>query len=238
MRSFLEFGSTSKATHAHAAFECVMRSAKEISGRQPDALFDLVTALLRPLQSEHLIAVVECEQHMAPESILAASFFFDVTRFISLSKCRIQPTPPLAVHLASDPVLPTAWERGRFVSAVTNIGEGRPYGAWTQDPNHQVSVWLPWNIAFVTGGNHSITAGILRGAGIITATEVIDASPIFDLVECDGRTFREKDTGKVVGKADDHRRAAVFEIGRLIASSGVRKLQTQAFMPRPRCTIE
>lgn len=228
MRSFIQFGRTSKATDSHAAFDRLMQSAKEISERQPDALFDFIAALLRPLQSEHLIAVAECEQHMTPESIQGASFFFDVTRFISVSKCRIQPTPPLPVRLASDPVLPTAWDRGRFVSAITNIGEGRPDGAWAQDPNHRVSVWLPWNIAFVTGGNHSITAGILLGAGIITATEVIDASPIFDLVDCDGRTFREKDTGKVVGKAEDHRRAAVFEIGRLIASSGVRKLQTQA----------
>jgi hypothetical protein len=225
MRSLIQFGRTSKATHAHAAFGRLMQSAKDISERQPDALFDLIAALLRPLQSEHLIAVAECEQHMAPGSIQGASFFFDITRFISVSKCWIQPTPPLTVRLASDPVLPTAWERGRFVSAITNIGGGRPHGAWTQDPNHQVSVWLPWNIAFVGGGNHSITAGILRGEGIITATEVIDASPIFDLVECDGRTFRLKDTGKVIATTEDHRRAAVFEIGRLISSSGVRKFQ-------------
>lgn len=227
MRSFIQFGRTSKATHSHAAFDRLMQSAKEISERQSDALFDLIAALLRPLQSEHLIAAAECEQHMAPESILGASFFFDITRFISLSKCWIRPTPPLAVRLASDPVLPTAWERGRFVSAITNIGEGRPHGAWAQDLNHQVSVWLPWNIAFVTGGNHSITAGVLRGEGIVTATEVIDVSPIFDLVECDGRTFRRKDTGKVVAKVEDHRRAAVFEIGRLIRSSQVSKFQRQ-----------
>ena len=225
MRSIIQFGRTSKATHGHAAFDRVMQSAREISKRQPDALFDLIAALLRPLQSEHLITVAEREQHMAPESIQGASFFFDVTRFISVSKCWVQPTPPLTVRLASDPVLPTAWERGRFVSAITNIGEGRPHGAWTQDPNHHVSVWLPWNIAFVGGGNHSITAGILRGEGVITATEVVDASPLFDLVECDGRTFRQKGTGKVIVSAEDHRRAAIFEIGRLIASLGLSKVQ-------------
>ncbi|MFM2495527.1 DUF6710 family protein [Salmonella enterica] len=27
---------------------------------------------------------------------------------------------------------------------------------WVQDINHRVTLWLPWRIGFVRGGNHSM----------------------------------------------------------------------------------
>lgn len=221
--SLLPFERLRKPKRSQCAFEHVMRVATDVADREPTALFDLIAALLRPLQSEHLIAVAEREQHAAPGSLEAELFFFDIRPYVSVSDSWIQPTPSLEIRLATDPVLPTAWERRRFVSAVVDIGEGRPCGPWRQDPNHRVSVWLPWSIAFVLGGNHSISAGILRGEGVVTATEVFDIGHIFDLVECDGHSYRRRDTGKVVSPVHDHRRAAVYEIGRLIRDLGVSK---------------
>lgn len=218
MKSLLGFKLPAKASASADAFDHVMQIAEEVSRTGPSVLFQLITALLRPLQSAHLIAVAEHGPHGAPPSLEGHSFFFDLGRLINISSCWVRPTPPITIDLASDPVLPTAWDRRRFVSSLTTIGKGKAQGPWIQDPNHLVSLWLPWNIAFVNGGNHSITAGILGGEGVVTATEVIDASPVFNLVECDGRTYKRKQTGEVVAVVNDHRRAAVFEIGRLIWS--------------------
>jgi hypothetical protein len=213
----LNFGC--KGKESPKAFDHVMQIAAEIAKVDSSGLFRLTKALLGPLQAEHLLAVAERGPHNAPPVIDGYSFFFDIGNVIEVSRCWVQPTPYMEVRLASDVILPTTWRRSSYVSALATIGEGRPQGAWAQDSNHGVSVWLPWRIAFVTGGNHSITAGILGGEGIVTATEVIDVSSIFDLVECDGKEYKRKETGEIVAEVSDYRRAAVFEIGRLILSS-------------------
>ncbi|GAB3261439.1 hypothetical protein GCM10027296_35460 [Chitinimonas naiadis] len=112
--------------------------------------------------------------------------------------------------------MPTPWNRDRYELALATIGSAKGQGVWRQDLNHTISVWLPWGIAFVTGGNHSITAGILAGEGVIVANEVYDLARIFDLVACDGYEYKDVRSGQVVGLVNDYRRAAVFEIGRLM----------------------
>lgn len=215
----LGFNFGRKGKKSQRVFDHVMEIAAEIAKVDASGLFRLTKALLGPLQADHLLAVAERGAHDAPPAIDGYSFFFDIGNVIEVSRCWIQPTPYMEVRLASDVILPTAWRRSGYVSALATIGEGRAQGAWSQDPNHSVSVWLPWRIAFVNGGNHSITAGILGGEGIVTATEVMDISPIFDLVECDGNEYKLKETGEIVAEVSDYRRAAVFEIGRLILSS-------------------
>jgi hypothetical protein len=123
----------------------------------------------------------------------------------------------IEVHLSRDLVLPWPWEPNRLVKSLTSIGLGRDWGPWKLDEqNHQVSVWLPWGLAFVGGGNHSITAGILGGVGKIKPTEVQDMSGIFRLVKCDGRHYTSIDGFTIIAEATNPHIAAIFEIGRLM----------------------
>jgi len=126
------------------------------------------------------------------------------------------------VRLASDVILPCPWDRNRTTSALANIGTGKKSGPWKEDVNHFLTLWLPWEIAFVNGGNHSITAGIIDGEGEIIPRYVYDMSGILDCVDCDGRFYRWRETGKAITKVTKPRIAAVFEIGRLINAAFAR----------------
>ncbi|WMY08081.1 DUF6710 family protein [Paraburkholderia phenoliruptrix] len=205
-------------------FENIMEMAREIAQRNPAALHDLVNLLLRPYQAEALVGVVENAAHQAPPSIVSSSFFFDDRRITPLSYgigVKLAPDA-FRVNLAKDTILPWPWNRQRIASALAHIGRGKSMGKWRQDPNHQVMLWLPWGISFVGGGNHSIAAGIIAGDGEVTPGEVRDMSALLDLVECDGRYYRETSSRKTIATVDDERIAAVFEIGRLMRQLNVR----------------
>lgn len=207
---------------AHQNFHHIMEMAYQINEVDPAGLSEFIRALLRPVQAEHLLAVAEREQHAAPPALEAGRFFFDFWKLEDVQPLRIQPTPRVKISLSRDTVLPTPWNRRRYISALATIGQGKSQQEWRQDSNHQVSVWLPWRIAFVTGGNHSITAGILAGEGSLVATEVMDASAVCAAVACDGRTYKHIETGRTLAVVHDARRAAVYEIGRLLcAGAGV-----------------
>lgn len=123
------------------------------------------------------------------------------------------------VRLASDIILPCPWHRERAKWALVNIGTGKRFGPWKEDANHVVTLWMPWRIAFVIGGNHSIVAGIITGEGEITPSYVYDLSSVLDRVDCDGRYYRWRETGKLITKVTEARIAAVFEIGRILRDS-------------------
>ncbi|WP_176052979.1 DUF6710 family protein [Paraburkholderia caribensis] len=204
-------------------FENFMDMAREIAQRNPAALHDLVNLLLRPYQAEALVGVVENAAHQAPPSIVSSSFFFDDRRITPLSYgigIKLAPDS-FTVNLAKDTILPWPWNRQRIASALAYIGRGKSMGKWRQDPNHQVMLWLPWGISFVGGGNHSIAAGIIAGEGEVTPGEVRDMSALLDLVECDGRYYRETSSRKTIAAVEDERLAAVFEIGRLMRQLNV-----------------
>ena len=102
------------------------------------------------------------------------------------------------VELARDTVLTCPWKRPDLVNALLYVGSGRALGPWRQDSNHSAIVFLPWGIAFVVGGNHSIAAGILAGEGSLVPTEVWDAGPWLDTFETDGRVFVDRASGKEI----------------------------------------
>ncbi|WP_131932044.1 DUF6710 family protein [Burkholderia sp. SRS-25] len=205
-------------------FENIMEMAREIAQRNPGALHDLINLLLRPYQAEALVGVVENASHQAPPSIVSSSFFFGDRRITPLSYglgVKLEPDA-FRVNLAKDTILPWPWNRQRIAGALAHIGPGKSMGKWRQDPNHQVMLWLPWGISFVGGGNHSITAGIISGDGEITPGEVRDMSELLDLVECDGRYYRETSSRKTIAAVEDERIAAVFEIGRLMRQLNIK----------------
>ncbi|EJP1240240.1 hypothetical protein NVM05_004806 [Salmonella enterica] len=180
------------------------------------ALPDLIRAIVRPVQSDFLLAVAEEGTDARPDMTPQEFFFKGLTQIQSYEKmkeCEMNGADyPLS--LASDIVLPWPWSLPRYIDNVSRIGthKGKP---WKQDKNnHYVDLWLPWRIGFVHGGNHSITAGILAGEGSLIPEHVYDMSWMFELVRTDGNNWFVE--GQKAEAVKSGRSAAVFEIGRLL----------------------
>lgn len=195
-----------------------MNFAARIAEKNPAALVEYVRLLARPLQSELMLDPATKGERSDVSCIDTRGFFWDGQgeHFGQLKRTNRRRND-IEVHLNRDVVLSWPWKQDRLVRALTSIGPGRAWGEWKIDKlNHQVSVWLPWGLAFVGGGNHSITAGILSGVGKIKPTKVQDMSGIFRLVKCDGRDYTSMDGLTVIAEATDPRIAAIFETGRLM----------------------
>ncbi|WP_306464925.1 DUF6710 family protein [Duffyella gerundensis] len=52
-----------------------------------------------------------------------------------------------------------------------------------------VELWLPWRIAFVKGGNHSLAAGILSGEGLLLPERVFNMQDLLNRVSTNGLTM-------------------------------------------------
>lgn len=182
-----------------------------------NALPDLIRAIVRPVQSDLLLAVAEEGTDARPD-MTPQEFFFDglikVQSYDMMKEGELKGADyPLS--LASDMVLPWPWSLSRYIDNISHIGthKGKP---WKQDKtNHYVDLWLPWHIGFVRGGNHSITAGILSGEGMVIPEHVYDMSYLFEPVRTDGKHWFVD--GQKAAAVKSGRSAAVFEIGRLLA---------------------
>lgn len=200
-------------------FSCLLEMARQIAQHDARGLASLVTAILRPLQSDQILSVAERPQHAAREAIrfdqlFSSDYFFS---YFEPSDCIRRSASEFPIDLARDIVLTTPWVRSGFASALANIGDNRTMGPWRQDSNHGITLLLPWRIAVVTGGNHSIASGILNSIGSVIPSDVLDLSPLFEKVVCDGVHFRCRASGKELAVARDGRMGALFEVGRLMA---------------------
>jgi uncharacterized protein DUF6710 len=135
-------------------FQQIMAFAADFG---PEALRDLIKVLLRPLQASLIVGVIERPLHRAPGEIKPWNFFMGEEHASLFMGNEAKPlcADEVKVRLASDIILPCPWERERAKSALLNIGTGKKCGPWREDPNHVVTLWMPWRIAFVGGGNHS-----------------------------------------------------------------------------------
>jgi hypothetical protein len=199
-------------------FNFIMGFARDLAQKNPVALIDLVRLLLRPLQFELLLSAVETEIHKARH---------EVESYHGLGIQHGHNHPQLdsnqfLVNLNRDPILPCPWHRDRYVGTVSSIGKNKPCGLWKEDTsNHHVTLWLPWGIAFVDGGNHSIAAGILGGEGTLKPKQVYDMKRLLDTVHCDGEVYRSTLDGQVIADVCSYNIAALFEIGRLLQEHNI-----------------
>jgi hypothetical protein len=200
-------------------FDHVMDFAQTLAQHNPAALVDLVRILLRPLQSELLLTAIENEMHGARKEVETYKFFMP-NHSSSIQNCWNYPKLPaknFSIQLNRDPVLPCPWKRTDYIETLSTIGESKYCGEWKEDTiNHKITVWLPWGIAFVNGGNHSIAAGIIGGEGVLEPKEVYDMGGLLDIVQCDGKQYSSKKNGQVLDLVHDYKNAALFEVGRLM----------------------
>jgi len=209
-------------------FNHILMIANRIYETNKAGLPDLVRALMRPLESELILAVVERGQDAA-QAVSIFDFFFDGLDnhlFLHGEFRGIEmPADQFPLELGSDVILPCPWDVERYIASISWIGGDKTAShspsrlresRWRQDLNHSICLWLPWRIAFVSGGNHSIAAGILASDGVVVPDRVYDMGFLLDDISCDGNVFLEQVSGLPIAPIKDVRRAAVFEIGRLL----------------------
>lgn len=207
--------------HEFRVFSHLMETANTIQRQNATGLTRLVSAIMMPLQAEQLLSVAERAQHAAVEAaslerLFSPDYFFST--FDELD-CVQHPPQDYRVDLSRDVVLSTPWNRSCFASALANIGANRSCGPWRQDPNHAVTLVLPWRLGIVINANHSIAAGILGREGELIPSSVLDLTPLFSRVRCDGRQFVCTNSGMHVARVNNGRTAALFEIGRLMITA-------------------
>lgn len=214
----------------HTEFDHIMDFACSIASKNPVALINMVRVLLRPLQSELLLTAIQNEMHQAQHEIESYKFFmpngpsqlqmdFDEPKLDAAN---------FLVQLNCDPVLPCPWHRDRYVDNLGYIGKDKARGPWKEDSlNHRITIWLPWGIAFVHGGNHSISTGILNGEGTVKPKEVYNMARLLGHVQCDGTHYRDTKSGAILDSVHDYKIAAVFEIGRLMKLHQITPMKIQ-----------
>ena len=120
----------------------------------------------------------------------------------------------ISVDLNDAIVIPSPWERWRFLRALHGLGHKRNWGPWRQDPNHVGVAWKPWPIVWVSNGNHSTMAALIRGGGQFKCYEAYDFSAVLRAVKTDGLNWIRLDNGTVLEPVRSLPMAGIFEIGR------------------------
>lgn len=118
------------------------------------------------------------------------------------------------IRLTRDLVLPWPWHPLRFEDALVQIGKYNKRGAWRQDPNHDIYMLQPVGVCFVDSGNHSITAGIVKGEGSITDYRIVDMTALYSLMYCDGINYYRTADNSIIQEVENVEFAVIFEIGR------------------------
>ena len=127
-----------------------------------------------------------------------------------------------ALNMSETVVLPQPWVRTRLLKALSNIGEGLPHGTWQQDDrNHYGMEWRPWPLLWVSNGNHSTMAGLVRAGGSFKPAETYDLKPVLRAVNTDGRTWYRADTGEAIGTVNSMPMAGIWVVGQRLI--GLRK---------------
>lgn len=202
-------------------FDEFMRRAAIYAGeRNIEALEMLQRAVLRPLQSYHILEAFLRPDHGAPV-FLNPGRCFGLTEvpglggsFDEFVKLRERGTyEPMVAKLSKDMVLPTCWRP----SSMTGLfGQCTP---WEFDStNHVVAHWSPLGIFWVLGGNHSIAHGILNGEGEIPVSDVYDLDSLYSGVRFDGQSWLDTTSDRVIGRPRCPEFGIVFELGRMIAT--------------------
>lgn len=216
-----------KIAERKARFQQVMELASDITEIEPNGLGALVRLISAPLQAMTTTSAAHATLHAARQADRFGDLFFSEMQPITIDcKTAYEIAPRCKNHtyrlrLGVDPVLATPWHRDRLASALATIGFGKRQGAWRQDTNHRVSVLLPFGLGIVSGGNHSMTAGIANGEGHVNSTEVHNLTPLYPHVQYDGIDFLRSHDGTFLSRPTAEEPGLLFEIGRLMLKHSV-----------------
>lgn len=127
----------------------------------------------------------------------------------------------VCIDLSKDAIIVCAWNKERFVNCLAGIGKNVGNEFRYQKNNHMARYMYPLGLTVVYNGNHSILSGVLKGKGVIQATETYDLKLTYDYIYFDGVYFRKKIDNKKIHKVKRFELGALYEIGRLLVENGI-----------------
>lgn len=211
-----------------AAFKNLMKWTSSLEAeKNRRGIEDLIKIVLRPVQAIHMREALLRPVHQGPQALhwtdaLGGLWGGDAghgtwAAFL-IKECGRPVDARSTVRLASDMVIPTMWSESSILNNLGAIGRGRVNGEFKQDGGHSVTLMRPLNIAWVNSGNHSITQGILDGAGELIPSDVYDVSEIIKAVVFDGECWVCQRTGARMGSPTYVEFGWAWEIARSLIS--------------------
>ncbi|PMX27612.1 MULTISPECIES: DUF6710 family protein [unclassified Pseudomonas] len=209
-------------------FEHVMRRARAVAEADPLGLSTLVRLIAAPLQARATTSLVFRPIHGARGAYNLSDFFGSPPARVTADGMRVDQVglhlkdARYRLRLGRDPILAVPWKEPSFTNAIANMGYARRMGEWREDFNHKVELLLPFGLALVHGGNHSLAAGITNAEGTVVAETVIDLAPLYAHVRYDGASMIRTHDGFNLWTPVDEELGILFEIGRVMVEYGVR----------------
>ncbi|HFQ5086693.1 TPA: DUF6710 family protein [Vibrio vulnificus] len=194
-------------------FHQIIEVAKMAKVNMPETLPTLIKLLSRPQQTCLNLRALE-KNDSTPFTI--GDLFHPMMERCLLEKAKTLPNEGLIVDLADDVVFAWPWSKTRYLENLDYFSDNNV--VWTQDYNHAVVLVMPWRIAFVECGNHSIFSGVVYGKGKVVPQKVIDATCLLTKFKTDGDDWIDTESSEKIGQVENYRNAAVFELGRLLIS--------------------
>ena len=199
----------------------------DLNGVTEHPLTDVVRLVGKQLQSQYLANLLYQRDesplpNLFPEEVLFHPLALFTKEGTNFQDVRSVLKTEYVISLNRDLVLPWSWKKSRLITCMALIGQGRRWGQWCQDDtNHHVELWLPMGIAWIYGGNHSISAGIIQGEGEVIPRYVYDISNVYDYVYCDGVNYYRIEDGSIISPVLNAEFAAIFEIGRIMVENSI-----------------
>ncbi|MBV2205730.1 MAG: hypothetical protein KUL87_09935 [Pseudomonas sp.] len=209
-------------------FEHVMARARAVAALDPLGLSSMVRLIAAPLQARAMTSLAFRPVHGARGAYDLGDFFgsaFALVTAEGLSAdklCVRLEDARYRLRLGRDPILATPWCDSSLTNAIANKGHARRDGPWHADFNHKVQLLLPFGLALVHGGNHSLTAGIVNGEGSVVTDSARDFSSLYAHLHYDGLSMIRSHDGVRLWEPVDEELGILFEIGRLMLEHGVR----------------
>ncbi|WP_345719014.1 DUF6710 family protein [Thauera aromatica] len=209
-------------------FENVMRRGREVAAADPLGLSTLVRLIAAPLQARATTSLVFQPAHGARSAYDLSDFFGSLLARLTADGMTADQIgvrlegARYRLRLGRDPILAVPWSDSSLTNAIANIGYSRRKGEWRADFNHKVELLLPFGLALVHGGNHSLAAGITNAEGTVVAETVIALAPLYAHVRYDGVSMIRTHDGFNLWTPVDEELGILFEIGRLMLEYGVR----------------
>ena len=192
---------------------------QNFTAQKNEALLDLIRIILKPIQYLHIRDAFLNERHKAIEELLFPTSMlpFGVEKFLSSDDYVKENLENFPVSLIRDVILPTNWHPSSFTSLVGRIGNNTACQIeFKQDPNHDVVLTLPMRIAFVRGGNHSISQGIIGNSGTIIPRTVVNLAKLYADFSFDGEKWIHTKSGEDYGTSRYPEFGWAWEIARHI----------------------
>ncbi|WP_017187242.1 DUF6710 family protein [Alkalibacillus haloalkaliphilus] len=189
-------------------------------------ILDVIKLVGKNLQSQYLTNLLTVEDESELPPLLPSTVFFDQSEILNskgdTTINMLKEVSSKSVDLKKDLVLPWPWKKERLIASISNLGTNRDWGGWQQDyNNHHLEVWLPMGVAWVRGGNHSITVGILQGEGTIIPDVTYDFREVYKYVYTDGKYYYRSEDDSKICKVKNVEFAAMFEVGRMMVEQSI-----------------